>query len=153
MASDTATFAPRDIWKYLDRWKRLCADQSTLALDTLISGLWACSAVFFSSFLRRNQQLRSIPPSIADLSSFFNALEISEQTIFSSGRSLSRIKTEPPFASKARSFSRTQSIVDSGDETRFAVLSLGKQNQHPSISIIYSAKPLHTAYFCTRIDG
>jgi len=33
-----------------------------------------------------------------------------------SGRSLLRVKTEPSFASKTRSFSRTQSIVDSGKE-------------------------------------
>lgn len=108
MGSDTSfptrDFPPHRTSRYLDREECLWEEALRRPFDTGIGHVDLS-----------NQQLKRIPTSIADLSSFFNTSEVSEQTMFS-GRSLSRINTEPSFASKTRSFSRTQSIVDSGKE-------------------------------------
>ena len=90
---------------------------STRVLARLISGsAVSLSRPVRSSFLSSNQQLKSIPPSIGDLSGFFNTTESSEQSLFS-GRTLARINTEPAIESaRVRSFDRTQSIKDSGKE-------------------------------------
>ncbi|KAL4066062.1 hypothetical protein J3A83DRAFT_4190341 [Scleroderma citrinum] len=95
---------PHRTSRYLDREERLWEEALRRPFDTGIGHVDLS-----------NQQLKSIPTSIGDLSSFFNTPEVSEQAM-SAGRLLSRVNTEPPFASKTRSFSRTQSIVDSGKE-------------------------------------
>lgn len=89
----------------------------TLASARLISGTAiSVSCPIRSLFLSSNQQLKSIPASIGDLSGFFNTPESSEQSLFS-GRVLARINTEPAIESaRTRSFERTQSIKDSGKE-------------------------------------
>ncbi|KAF9219783.1 hypothetical protein BS17DRAFT_804288 [Gyrodon lividus] len=72
-----------------------------------------------------NQQLKTIPTTVGDLSGFFNTPELSENTHFS-GRTLTRVNTEPAFeSSRARSFERTQSIKDSGKERHVLQLYLG----------------------------
>ncbi|KIO10099.1 hypothetical protein M404DRAFT_996066 [Pisolithus tinctorius Marx 270] len=65
-------------------------------------------------------QLKNIPPSIGDLSGFFNTPEVSEQMMFS-GRTLARVNTEP---SRTCSFGRTQSIADSGKQRHLLQLYL-----------------------------
>jgi hypothetical protein len=70
-----------------------------------------------------NQYVKSIPASITDLADFFNTTELSEQSLLF-GRSLSRINTEPDFQSRARSFERTKSIMDSGKERHMLQLYL-----------------------------
>ncbi|KAG2048476.1 hypothetical protein BDR06DRAFT_942867 [Suillus hirtellus] len=70
-----------------------------------------------------NLSLKTIPASVADLAGFFNTTELSEQSLFS-GRSMSRIKTEPAFESRVRSFERTKSIIDSGKERHMLQLYL-----------------------------
>ncbi|KAI6042052.1 hypothetical protein EDC04DRAFT_2866937 [Pisolithus marmoratus] len=92
---------PHRTSRYLDRDERLWDEALRRPFDTGIGHVDLS-----------NQQLKSIPPSIGDLSSFFNTPEVSEQTMFS-GRTLSRVNTEPP---RTRSFGRTQSIVDSGKQ-------------------------------------
>jgi len=67
--------------------------------------------------------LKTIPASITDLAGFFNTTELSEQSLFL-GRSLSRVKTEPAFESRVRSFERTKSIMDSGKERHMLQLYL-----------------------------
>ncbi|KAG1735493.1 hypothetical protein EDB19DRAFT_1723762 [Suillus lakei] len=76
-----------------------------------------------------NLSLKTIPASIADLAGFFNTTELSEQSLFS-GRSLSRVKTEPAFESRARSFERTKSIIDSGKERHMLQLYLFGNSIH-----------------------
>lgn len=92
---------PHRTSRYLDREERLWDEALRRPFDTGIGHVDLS-----------NQQLKSIPSSIGDLSGFFNTPEVSEQTMFS-GRSLSRVNTEP---SRTRSFGRTQSIVDSGKQ-------------------------------------
>ncbi|KAG2142912.1 uncharacterized protein EDB93DRAFT_599431 [Suillus bovinus] len=70
-----------------------------------------------------NLSLKTIPASVADLAGFFNTTELSEQSLVS-GRSLSRVKTEPAFRSPVRSFERTKSIIDSGKERHMLQLYL-----------------------------
>lgn len=70
-----------------------------------------------------NLSLKTIPASIADLAGFFNTTELSEQSLFS-GHSMSRVKTEPALESRARSFERTKSIMDSGKERHMLQLYL-----------------------------
>lgn len=70
-----------------------------------------------------NLSLKTIPASVADLAGFFNTTELSEQSLFS-GRGMSRIKTEPAFESRVRSFERTKSIIDSGKERHMLQLYL-----------------------------
>ncbi|KAG2082532.1 hypothetical protein BD769DRAFT_1544073 [Suillus cothurnatus] len=60
-----------------------------------------------------NLSLKTIPASVADLA----------QSLFSR-RSMSRIKTEPAFESRVRSFERTKSIIDSGKERHMLQLYL-----------------------------
>ncbi|KAF8127424.1 hypothetical protein EV363DRAFT_1515335 [Boletus edulis] len=91
--------------RYIDREERIWDDALRKPFDTGIGQIDLSS-----------QQLKSIPPSIADLAGFFNTPESSEQSLFS-GRTLARISTEPAFDSaRTRSFERTQSIKDSGKE-------------------------------------
>ncbi|KAH0836318.1 hypothetical protein J3R83DRAFT_7867 [Lanmaoa asiatica] len=91
--------------RYIDREERIWDDALHKPVDTGIGQIDLS-----------NQQLKSIPPSIGDLSGFFNTTESSEQSLFS-GRPLARINTEPAFESaRTRSFERTQSIKDSGKE-------------------------------------
>ena len=80
-SSPTRDSPPHRTSRYLDHeekfcGKRACADHLTLALDTLISGLVVTflTEPFFVLilFLCSNKQHRCIPPSIADLSNFFN---------------------------------------------------------------------------------
>lgn len=59
-----------------------------------------------------NQELKSIPASIGDLSQFFNIPE-SEQSLFST-RVMARVNTDPP--PTRSSLERTQSIKDSAKE-------------------------------------
>ncbi|KAI6101324.1 hypothetical protein F5141DRAFT_1066054 [Pisolithus sp. B1] len=103
---------PHRTSRYLDREERLWDEALRRPFDTGIGHVDLRSLAFVPLFQSSNQQLKSIPPSIGDLSSFFNTTEISEQTMFS-GRNLSRVNTEP---SGTRSFGRTQSIVDSGKQ-------------------------------------
>ncbi|EGN95035.1 hypothetical protein SERLA73DRAFT_77050 [Serpula lacrymans var. lacrymans S7.3] len=67
-----------------------------------------------------NQQLTYIPPSIADLSNFFNTSEKSEQVNIvdaTAVRSFSRVSTgTESSSSRTRSFGRIKSIVESGKE-------------------------------------
>ncbi|KAG2121889.1 hypothetical protein DEU56DRAFT_833572 [Suillus clintonianus] len=76
-----------------------------------------------------NLALKIIPASIADLAGFFNTTELSEQSLFS-GRGMSRVKTEPAFESRVRSFERTKSIVDSGKERHMLQLYLFGNSIH-----------------------
>ncbi|KAG0705622.1 hypothetical protein DFH29DRAFT_980856 [Suillus ampliporus] len=77
-----------------------------------------------------NLSLKTIPASITDLAGFFNTTELSEQSLLF-GRSLSRVRTEPAFESRARSFERTKSIIDSGKERHVLQLYLfGNIIQH-----------------------
>ncbi|KAG9309506.1 hypothetical protein JVU11DRAFT_10479 [Chiua virens] len=69
-----------------------------------------------------NRQIKFIPPSIGELSGFFNTSESSEQSL-SSGRVTTwrRVDTEP---SASRSFNRAQSIKDFGKERHVLMLYL-----------------------------
>ena len=90
---------------------------STRVSARLTSGSAVSSWSFVRSlFPSSNQQLKSIPPSIGDLSRFFNTPESSEQSLLS-GRTMAHISTEPAIESaRTRPFDRTQSIKDSGKE-------------------------------------
>ncbi|KIK78648.1 hypothetical protein PAXRUDRAFT_163425 [Paxillus rubicundulus Ve08.2h10] len=91
--------------RYIDREERIWEDALRKPFDT------GNGRIDIS-----NQELKTIPTSVGDLSGFFNTPELSEQTLFS-GRSLARVNTEPDFqSSRVRSFERTQSIKDSGKE-------------------------------------
>ncbi|KAF8556435.1 hypothetical protein OG21DRAFT_1437021 [Imleria badia] len=90
--------------RYIDREERIWDDALRKPFDTGIGQIDLS-----------NQQLKSIPPSIGDLSGFFNTSESSEQSLCL-GRTLARINTEPIESARARSFERTQSIKDSGKE-------------------------------------
>ncbi|KAH7885829.1 hypothetical protein F5I97DRAFT_1160361 [Phlebopus sp. FC_14] len=108
---------PHRTSRYLDREERLWEDAIRKPFDTGIGHIDLS-----------NQQLKNIPPSIGDLSSFFNTPELSEQTMVS-GRLLSRVSTEPALeSSRTRSFGRTQSIVDSGKERHVLQLYLAGNN-------------------------
>lgn len=76
-----------------------------------------------------NLGLKTIPASVADLAGFFNTTESSEQSLLS-GRNLSRVKTEPAFESRVRSFGRTKSIIDSGKERHMLQLYLFGNSIH-----------------------
>ncbi|KAG2358828.1 hypothetical protein BDR07DRAFT_1488902 [Suillus spraguei] len=76
-----------------------------------------------------NLGLKTIPASVADLAGFFNTTELSEQSLFS-GRNLPRVKTEPAFESRVRSFERTKSIIDSGKERHMLQLYLFGNSIH-----------------------
>ncbi|KIJ65103.1 hypothetical protein HYDPIDRAFT_89235 [Hydnomerulius pinastri MD-312] len=96
---------PHRTSRYIDREERLWEDALRKPFDTG-NGYIDLS----------NQQLKSIPASIGDLSSFFVTPELSEHTLFS-GRSFTRVNTAPAVeSSRTRSFERTQSIKDSGKE-------------------------------------
>ncbi|KAG1780830.1 hypothetical protein EV702DRAFT_1185446 [Suillus placidus] len=76
-----------------------------------------------------NLSLKTIPASIADLAGFFNTTELSEQSLFF-GHSMSRVKTESALESRARSFERTKSIMDSGKERHMLQLYLFGNSIH-----------------------
>ncbi|KAG2336969.1 hypothetical protein BDR05DRAFT_952995 [Suillus weaverae] len=76
-----------------------------------------------------NLSLKTIPAPIADLAGFCNTTELSEQSLFF-GHSMSRVKTEPALESRARSFERTKSIMDSGKERHMLQLYLFGNSIH-----------------------
>ncbi|KAG1864878.1 hypothetical protein F4604DRAFT_1683291 [Suillus subluteus] len=104
--------------RYIDRDERLWDDALRKPFDT------GNGHIDLS-----NLSLKTIPASVADLAGFFNTTELSEQSLFS-GRSLSRVKTEPAFESRVRSFERTKSIIDSGKERHMLQLYLFGNSIH-----------------------
>ncbi|OJA13541.1 hypothetical protein AZE42_07329 [Rhizopogon vesiculosus] len=120
--------------RYIDREERLWEEAVRKPFDTgngHIDLRCHISRLMVLSHLTRlslrhvsNQQLKTIPPSITDLADFFNTTQLSEQSLFPGPRNLSRVNTEPDFQSRARSFERTKSIIDSGKERHMLQLYL-----------------------------
>lgn len=121
----SAESPPHRTARYIDREERLWDEALRKPFDTgnghidlrcRISRLNPLSCLTrLSSRYHSNQHLKIIPASITDLAGFFNTTELSEQSLFFD-RSLSRVNTEPTFHSRAHSFGRTKSIMDSGKE-------------------------------------
>ncbi|KAH7913049.1 hypothetical protein BJ138DRAFT_1003084 [Hygrophoropsis aurantiaca] len=108
---------PHRTLRYLDHEESLWDDALRIPFDTGVGRVDLT-----------NKRLKSIPPTISDLSRFFNTSQTTEPNV-SGGRALSRVTTEPDVSfPRTRSIQRTKSIVDSEQERDIVQIYLAGNN-------------------------